>query len=61
MTATGTTTLMAISVLMARRRDDCCALDVVVLGIVELGAVVVLAVLLTGRSEACQLIWMSGA
>ena len=60
MTTTGTTTLIAISVLLARRGDDCCALDVVVLGIVVLGAVV-LAVLLTGRSEACQLIWMSGA
>lgn len=66
MTTTGTATPMAILSRVLRPDDGCADSDTepdgvpdVILDVIL--AVVLLAVVFAGRSEACQLIWMSGA
>ena len=62
MTATGMTTPMAILSRVLRPDDGCGDSDTEPDGVPDVILVVVrLAVVLAGRSEACQLIWMSGA
>jgi len=62
MTATGMTTPMAILSRVLRPDDGCDDSDTELDDVPDVILVVVLlAVVLAGRSEACQLIWMSGA
>lgn len=67
MTTTGMTTPMAILSRVLRPDDGCGdsdtepddVLDVMLVAVLLI--VVLVVVVLAGRSEACQLIWMSGA
>jgi hypothetical protein len=62
MTTTGTTTPIAILSRVLRPDDGCGDGDTELDDVPNVTLVVVLrAVVLVGRSEACQLIWMSGA
>jgi len=62
MTTTGMTTPMAILSRVLRLDDGCDDSDTELDDVPDVILVVVLlAVVLAGRSEACQLIWMSGA
>jgi hypothetical protein len=63
MTTTGMTTPMAILSRVLRPGEGCGDSDTELDDVPDVILVVVLlvVVLLAGRSEACQLIWMSGA